>query len=188
MQPHLEIDTTRAAVIATGERFWGWEIPVYLFLGGLVAGLMLTASVVILAFGKERITRAMKMGLAAAPILLALGMGALFIDLTYKLHTFRFYTAIRFSAPMSLGSWVLLLVFPVQVALILALPMDEIQRLLDRVPRLDGARRFAEQNLRRRVHIHGHHVRQPPPWQCNSYADSRRGARSGRRAWPCETA
>jgi formate-dependent nitrite reductase membrane component NrfD len=149
MAPHLEIDSTRSAAISVAERFWGWEIPVYLFLGGLVAGLMLAASVVVLAFGKDRVTLAMKLGLAAAPALLALGMGALFLDLTYKLHTYRFYLALRPSAPMSLGSWVLLLVFPVQIALALALPFDGLRALLDRVPRLAPLRRLAETHLQR---------------------------------------
>lgn len=149
MLPHIEIDSTRAAALSLSERFWGWEIPVYLFLGGLVAGLMLTVSVVVLALGKDRVTGAMKVGIAAAPALLGLGMGALFLDLTYKLHVFRFYTALRPAAPMSLGSWVLLLVFPVQILLVLALPFDQLLPILDRFPILAGARRFAEQNLRR---------------------------------------
>jgi formate-dependent nitrite reductase membrane component NrfD len=149
MHPHTEIDSTRSALLAQGAHFWGWEIPVYLFLGGLVAGLMLAASVVILLHGKDRVTAAMRLGLAAAPALLGLGMGALFLDLTYKLHVFRFYATLRWTAPMSLGSWVLLLVFPVQLLLVLALPVDALGALLDRVPRLAPVRRFAEHNLRR---------------------------------------
>lgn len=147
MAPHTEIETTRAALLAAHERFWGWEIPVYLFLGGLVAGLMLTASVAVITLGRERVTRAMRLGLLAAPALLGLGMGALFLDLTYKLHVFRFYTALRPSAPMSLGSWVLLLVVPVQVLLALALPYEPVAPLLDRLPQLAKLRRFAEQHL-----------------------------------------
>jgi formate-dependent nitrite reductase membrane component NrfD len=147
MAPHTEIETTRAALLAAHERFWGWEIPVYLFLGGLVAGLMLTASIAVVALGKERVTRAMKLGLLAAPALLGLGMGALFLDLTYKLHVFRFYTALRPSAPMSLGSWVLMLVVPVQLLLVLALPFEPIEPLLGRVPQLARVRRFAEEHL-----------------------------------------
>ena len=147
MAPHTEIETTRAALLAAHERFWGWEIPVYLFLGGLVAGLMLTASIAIVALGKERVTRAMKLGLVAAPALLGLGMGALFLDLTYKLHVFRFYLALRPSAPMSLGSWVLIAVVPVQLLLILALPYEPLEPLLDRFPQLAKIRRFAERHL-----------------------------------------
>ena len=148
MLPHVEIDSTRSAVLAQGERFWSWEIPIYLFLGGLVAGLMLTASAVILVHGRERVTRAMRLGLAAAPVLLSLGMGALFLDLTLKLHVVRFYMTLRPSAPMSLGSWVLLLVFPVQALLLLALPFDALAARLDRLPRLAGLRRALDRHLR----------------------------------------
>ncbi|MFO0586643.1 MAG: NrfD/PsrC family molybdoenzyme membrane anchor subunit [Polyangiaceae bacterium] len=142
-----EIETTRSALLAAHERFWGWEIPVYLFLGGLVAGLMLTASAVVLGLGKERVTRTMKIGLLAAPVLLGLGMGALFLDLTYKTHVFRFYTALRASAPMSLGSWVLLAVVPLQLLLVLALPFQELGKILDKVPVLTGIRRFADKHI-----------------------------------------
>lgn len=143
MQPHLEIESTRAAALALGERFWGWEIPIYLFLGGLVAGLMLSVSAAVILLGKERVTRAMKLGLVGAPVLLSLGMGALFLDLTYKLHVVRFYTTLKLTAPMSLGSWVLLLVYPVQIGLLLALPHDAVTPWLDRVPALGKVRAIA---------------------------------------------
>ena len=147
MQPHTEIETTRAAALAAAERFWGWEIPIYLFLGGLVAGLMLAVSAAVILRGPARVTRAMKLGLLGAPVLLSLGMGALFVDLTFKLHVFRFYTTLQLSAPMSLGSWVLLLVYPVQLALLLAMPIDELARWLDRVPALGRVRALASAHL-----------------------------------------
>jgi formate-dependent nitrite reductase membrane component NrfD len=134
MEPHTEIETTRRAALAVAERFWGWEIPIYLFLGGLVAGLMLTVSAAVILRGRDRVTGAMKLGLAAAPVLLSLGMGALFLDLTSKLHVFRFYTTLRASAPMSLGSWVLLLVYPVQLALVLALPFEPLVPWIEKLP------------------------------------------------------
>jgi len=40
------------------------------------------------------------------------GLLALFLDLEYKLHVFRFYTAIRLESPMSWGSWTLAAIFP----------------------------------------------------------------------------
>jgi formate-dependent nitrite reductase membrane component NrfD len=147
MQPHLEIESTRSPLLAAGQLFWGWEIPVYLFLGGLVAGLMLAVSVALLARGKERITEAMKLGLVAAPVLLSLGMGALFLDLTLKLHVFRFYLTLRPYAPMSLGSWVLLLVYPIQALLVLALPWAPLQGLVERIKPLRRLRGFAERHL-----------------------------------------
>lgn len=149
MAPNLEIETTRSAALAAAERVWGWEIPIYLFLGGLVAGLMLSVSTAVLTLGRERITAAMKRGLLLAPVLLSLGMGALFVDLTYKLHVFRFYTTFQVTAPMSLGSWVLLLVYPVQLGLVLAMPADLLEPWLDRLPWLKRVRAFAEANVKR---------------------------------------
>lgn len=148
MDPHVEIESTRRVAHEVAERVWGWEVPIYLFLGGLVAGLMLAVSASILALGRERVTKAMRLGLLGAPVLLSLGMGALFLDLTYKLHVFRFYTTIVPSAPMSLGSWVLMLVYPVQLGLVLALPHELVGKQLDRFAFLGGARRWCEANVK----------------------------------------
>lgn len=148
MIPPVEVESTRSAALAVAERVWGWEIPVYLFLGGLVAGLMLAVSLSVLILGRDRVSRGMRLGLVAAPLLLSLGMGALFLDLTYKVHVFRFYTTIVPSAPMSLGSWVLLLVYPAQVLLVLALPFARLSRALDRVRGLVPLRSWAEVHVR----------------------------------------
>jgi protein NrfD len=140
MSPHVEIESTRSLAGAVGGTFWGWEIPVYLFLGGLVAGLLVTVSAAVLVRGRERVTPAMRTGLVLAPVLLGLGMGALFLDLTYKAHVFRFYTAFRPTSPMSWGSWILLLVVPVQLGLIAALPP---RWLAERVESFRSLRRWA---------------------------------------------
>ena len=90
---------------------WGWEIPVYLYLGGLVAGLLVLGSLVVLTRREEEHpTLARIVPLLGVP-LLGLGLLALFLDLEYKLHVFRFYTAFRIGSPMSWGSWILLVVF-----------------------------------------------------------------------------
>jgi formate-dependent nitrite reductase membrane component NrfD len=91
---------------------WGWEIPLYLFIGGLVAGILFFSTLYFLR-GKENEypTAVKKAPLFAGPILV-LGMGALFLDLSHKLFVWRFYTAIRFESPMSWGSWTLLIITP----------------------------------------------------------------------------
>jgi protein NrfD len=98
---------------------WSWEIPVYLFIGGLTAGIMFFAGLMIL-LGKESqapfATRRLPLW---APIVLSVGMGALFLDLEHKLYVWRFYTVFQPASPMSWGSWVLLLVYPASVLLIL---------------------------------------------------------------------
>jgi formate-dependent nitrite reductase membrane component NrfD len=95
------------------QSIWGWEIPVYLFLGGLAAGLLIVPSVIELR-ARERPRSA---GLRLAPwlslLVLSLGMAALFLDLAFKTHVHRFYLAFRATSPMSWGSWILLLVYPV---------------------------------------------------------------------------
>ncbi|MCM2315655.1 MAG: polysulfide reductase NrfD [Thermoanaerobaculia bacterium] len=96
---------------------WGWEIPVYLFLGGLTAGIMILTAIAGRRVPRESQSRAMRLMPFAAPLLLSLGMGALFLDLEYKLHVFRFYTAMKPTSPMSWGSWILLLIYPATILL-----------------------------------------------------------------------
>jgi|FLOH01.1.fsa_nt_gi protein NrfD len=92
---------------------WGWEVPVYLFMGGLVAGLLFLYSVVVLLRREERYpTVAKTVPLLATP-LLGIGLFFLFLDLEFKAHVFRFYTSFQFYSPMSWGSWILLVVFGV---------------------------------------------------------------------------
>jgi formate-dependent nitrite reductase membrane component NrfD len=65
-----------------------------------------------------------------APVILSIGMAALFLDLESKLHVFRFYTAFRITSPMSWGAWILLLIYPATLLLALArLHESEIARL-----------------------------------------------------------
>ncbi|HSN67974.1 MAG TPA: polysulfide reductase, partial [Thermoanaerobaculia bacterium] len=56
---------------------WGWEIPVYLFLGGITAGLMILSALGARRFGAAG-SRALRWAPFAAAILLSAGMGALF--------------------------------------------------------------------------------------------------------------
>ncbi|MBI2213693.1 MAG: polysulfide reductase NrfD [Acidobacteria bacterium] len=117
---------------------WGWEIPVYLFLGGLTAGLMILTALAGRGLPRESQSRAMRLLPFAAPILLSLGMGALFLDLEYKLHVFRFYTAMRPTSPMSWGSWILLLIYPATILLGLARLSDGEMAALPRTGRFRG--------------------------------------------------
>ena len=101
----------------TEAAFWGWEIAVYLFLGGLAAGVMILGALA----RKHRFV-------FLAPLALSLGMLALFIDLDYKLHVFRCYTAFRVTSPMSWGAWILLLIYPVTTLYGLR-PTERLRRL-----------------------------------------------------------
>ena len=98
-------------------RIWGWEIAVYLFLGGMAAGLMILTSLLALR-GEVRSPAAR--WLAFAPVVLvSLGMMALFLDIDLKRHVLRFYFAFRWTSPMSWGAWILVVVYPVSLLLAL---------------------------------------------------------------------
>jgi formate-dependent nitrite reductase membrane component NrfD len=99
---------------------WGWEIPVYLFLGGLTAGIMVLCALVVLLRREGQAPFAARRYLLWAPLVLSVGMGALFLDLEHKLYVYRFYTTFQPSSPMSWGSWFLVLVYPASVLLVLA--------------------------------------------------------------------
>jgi protein NrfD len=96
---------------------WEWEIPVYLFVGGLIAGMMILAGVNMLRLAKGE--RAENFYSVQSPILgfllLNLGMFALFLDLEHKFNVYRVYMTFEYLSPMSWGSWILLLVYPVLI-------------------------------------------------------------------------
>ncbi|HBL31252.1 MAG TPA: polysulfide reductase [Acidobacteria bacterium] len=102
--------------IDPGLHVWGWEIPVYLFLGGLVAGMMILGGH-LLVRGHGRRPQSVCHRLPALAIaLLSLGMLALFLDLEHKRFVWRLYTTFEITSPMSWGAWILLLVYPALVA------------------------------------------------------------------------
>jgi protein NrfD len=98
---------------------WGWEIPVYLFLGGLVAGIVvLSALMVILGKTKEMSTAASKIPVLA-PIFLSIGMFALLLDLENKIRVYQMYLTFQPTAPMSWGAWILILFYPFNLLFII---------------------------------------------------------------------
>ena len=95
--------------------FWEWQIPVYLFLGGLVAGMMIISGYFIFS-GRTRNTQCSCFLIPLiALISISLGMFALFLDLEHKWYVWRFYTTFQWTSPMSWGSWILLLVYPILI-------------------------------------------------------------------------
>ena len=115
---------------------WGWEIPVYLFLGGLVAGLMIIAGVRLVAMRpKERQSLVCcTIGPLVGLGFLSLGMLALFLDLSHKLYVWRLYLTFQPNSPMSWGSWILLLVYPALLANALAHLPEAVPALAKRFP------------------------------------------------------
>ena len=91
---------------------WHWPISVYLFLGGLAAGLLFFAGLITVLGKEKEYPTSVKVASIISPIALTLGLLALFYDLTHKLYFWRLYTTIRIESPMSWGAWVLLIITP----------------------------------------------------------------------------
>ena len=138
----LETTTTRHnPLIDPSLHVWGWEIPLYLFVGGIVAGMMILAGSAMLRMAKGEDTRGFFS--VQTPLLgfmlLNLGMGALLLDLSHKLYVWAVYLTFEPMSPMSWGSWVLLLVYGVLlVSALIRLP-EAWPWLAQRVPALQRA-------------------------------------------------
>ncbi|MCZ7585442.1 MAG: polysulfide reductase NrfD [Deltaproteobacteria bacterium] len=121
---HETITNRANPMIDPALHIWGWEIPVYLFLGGLAAGLMILSAMLARRDGAPLSRWARRLPFAA-PALLSLGMLALFLDLEHPAHVFRFYLAFRPASPMSWGAWILVAIYPASLLYGLALLTDE---------------------------------------------------------------
>ena len=91
---------------------WHWPIPVYLFLGGLAAGILFFAALYTIQGKEKELPTAVKWSTFLAPFALVLGLAALFLDLKHRLYFWQLYTTIRLESPMSWGAWVLLAITP----------------------------------------------------------------------------
>ncbi|MDH3322338.1 MAG: polysulfide reductase NrfD [Flavobacteriaceae bacterium] len=89
---------------------WHFPISLYLFLGGLAAGIMFFAALFTLLNKEKEFPATVKYAMLVVPIALSIGLAALFYDLTHKLYVWRLYTTIRIESPMSWGAWVLLII------------------------------------------------------------------------------
>lgn len=94
---------------------WHWQIPIYLFLGGLAAGILFLAAVYTI-IGKEKEMQAtVKWAPFIVPFALIIGLFMLFLDLKHKLYFWQLYTTIRLESPMGWGAWVLMIMTPISI-------------------------------------------------------------------------
>jgi formate-dependent nitrite reductase membrane component NrfD len=91
---------------------WGWEIPLYLFLGGLAAGILFFAAFFYLRGKESSLPSAIKLTPMLTPLMLVIGLFALWLDLNHKLYFWRLYTSIKLQSPMSWGAWTLMVITP----------------------------------------------------------------------------
>ncbi len=94
---------------------WHWQIPVYLFLGGLAAGILFFAALYTILGKEKEMPTTVKWATFLVPFMLILGLAALFIDLKHKLYFWQLYTTIRLQSPMGWGAWVLMIITPISL-------------------------------------------------------------------------
>jgi formate-dependent nitrite reductase membrane component NrfD len=124
----LELLTTRDnPMIDPSLHVWGWEIPVYLFLGGWVAGSMVLSGWLMRRDPDASRPSVVRVLPWVGLVLISLGMLALFLDLEHKLYVWRMYTTFQLSSPMSWGGWILFGVYPVlALSAVAALPAARV--------------------------------------------------------------
>ncbi len=94
---------------------WHWQIPLYLFLGGLAAGILFFAAFFVIRGKEKEYPTAVRKATLIVPILLVIGLFALFLDLKHKTYFWRLYTVIRLQSPMSWGAWTLMIITPISL-------------------------------------------------------------------------
>jgi len=94
---------------------WHWHIPVYLFLGGLAAGILFFAALYTILGKEKEMPTAVKWATFLVPISLVLGLAALFLDLKHQIYFWRLYTTVRLESPMSWGAWALMIITPLSI-------------------------------------------------------------------------
>lgn len=101
IDPHLEI--------------WHWHIPLYLFLGGLAAGILFFAALYTILGKEKKYAGAVRRAPIIVPFLLIIGLLALFLDLRHKPYFWQLYTTIKLQSPMSWGAWTLMAITPISI-------------------------------------------------------------------------
>ena len=141
MNPVRELVTTRHnEMVDPLLNVWGVEIAIYLFLGGMVAGMMIILGYFLFR-GRHKELRcscALLPGLSI--VLLSSGILALFLDLEHKWYFWNMYITFKPASPMSWGAWILLLVYPALLAAALLRlpgslkdPFPSIKSIVDRL-------------------------------------------------------
>lgn len=126
---------------------WHWEIPTYLFLGGLAAGILFFAALYYLQGKSDKYRTAVKFAPFIVPLALGLGLIALFLDLTHKLYFWQLYTTIKFESPMSWGAWVLMIITPLSILWCLSYTQELFDHWKLNYPKMYKRARWVEKML-----------------------------------------
>jgi formate-dependent nitrite reductase membrane component NrfD len=129
----MEITITGVnAITYPSLHIWNWMVSLYLFMGGLAAGLLIMSAIANLRAGPADPADRIDTVRAAmlAPFVLMFGMVFIWFDLERHTNTYWFFLSFRPAAPMSWGSWVLGLGVPVSLAYALSNLPEEYRQWL----------------------------------------------------------
>jgi len=130
---------------------WHYEVPAYLFLGGVVAGVMILTGLCALWRPNEQKSRGFSLIPWASPILLSVGMFFLWLDLEDPWNAWRFYMVLKPTSPMSWGSWILLAIYPASILLALTgTPREMREKWIARLPlrkQIEGLASWADNRI-----------------------------------------
>jgi formate-dependent nitrite reductase membrane component NrfD len=125
---------------------WHWQIPIYLFLGGLAAGILFFAGLFTILGKEKEMETTVKWATFLVPGALVLGLIALFLDLKHQLYFWRLYTTIRLESPMSWGAWTLMFITPLSLVWVAAYMKDVIPGWRWKMTILDNFDTWINQN------------------------------------------
>jgi formate-dependent nitrite reductase membrane component NrfD len=117
---------------------WGLLIVLYLFLGGLSAGLFFVSGLAtyLQADGKPAYPRLARLGALLAPWPVSVGSALLVFDLGHWYRFYKLFVTFEWHSPMSIGAWLLGLFTLVTLGAFWAwLPQEVIDSFVRRLPR-----------------------------------------------------
>ena len=110
MQEEIFISGRNIPNIDPSLAVWHFPISLYLFLGGMAAGIIFFASLFTILRKEKEVPTTVKGAMVVAVIAISVGLIALMYDLTHLLYVWQLYMTVRVESPMSWGAWVLLIV------------------------------------------------------------------------------
>jgi len=110
MQEEIFISGRNIPHIDPSLEVWHFPISLYLFLGGMAAGIIFFASLFTILRKEKEVPTTVKGAMVVAVIAIIIGLLALLYDLTHLLYVWQLYMTVRIESPMSWGAWVLLIV------------------------------------------------------------------------------
>lgn len=110
MQEEIFISGRNIPHIDPSLEVWHFPISLYLFLGGMAAGIIFFASLFTILRKEKEVPTTVKGAMVVAVVAISIGLVALLYDLTHLLYVWQLYMTVRIESPMSWGAWVLLIV------------------------------------------------------------------------------